>query len=197
MKKDTVMNLWSRNLVLASVLIGGLTLSSCSFGPRTYDDLKIESLETGIIHDSLFLGMYFKMPRDDFYNYCYEKNREGVFTHGQGNMSVAYDLGDQLSHPATLNFYPRFNPREKWISGMNTSVHYKDWAPWLKDRFAQPLMDDFAPVLEEWFGKSMVKVTKDGKPFYYILDGNMELTMTPLDDQMVDISITDLSQQSL
>jgi hypothetical protein len=49
-------------------------------------------------YDSLFLGIYFGMDRKEFYNYCWEMNKQKKFTHGPTNQSVEYRLDENVNH---------------------------------------------------------------------------------------------------
>ena len=63
-------------------------------------------LKSGVINDSLFLGLRFGMERREFFDHCWKINRQGIVTHGTENMSVMY-MSDDASHKKiAFNFYP-------------------------------------------------------------------------------------------
>src|SRR3954469_8689042 len=86
-----------------------ITESCTDSGIRQYDKVQKAELATGKRADSLFFGFYFGMPTKDFFGYCWQQNKKGIFTDGQNNMYVLYKLkNNELLHPASMNFYPDF-----------------------------------------------------------------------------------------
>src|SRR3954471_15648469 len=72
-----------------------------------YKRLVKSELTTGKRVDSIFLGIYFGMTSKQFFAYCWEMNKKGLFTDGQSNTAVLYRLNhNELKSPASMNFYP-------------------------------------------------------------------------------------------
>jgi len=123
-------------LWLIPVLITILLVSSCT--PKTkYDRMLKQELASGIRHDSLFMGLYLGMPAKEFYTHCWELNRKGLIRQGTRNMTVAYQIKDELKYPATMDFYPEFVSDK--ISEMPVRFVYNGWAPWNKKLSADSL----------------------------------------------------------
>ncbi|MEZ5071625.1 MAG: hypothetical protein R2751_11820 [Bacteroidales bacterium] len=112
-----------RNLILFLSLA---VLAACSPGAR-YDRMLKRELASGVRQDSLFMGLYLGMTDKDFYTRCWKLNKEGLVKQGTNNTSVEYQTLDELSHPATMNFYPRFCDGK--ITTMPVRFIYNGWAP--------------------------------------------------------------------
>ena len=68
---------------------------------------------SGVIQDSLFLGLKFGMEKQEFFDHCRKINREGLVTHGTENMSVMYLFEDAADQKIAFNFYPKFKNNKK------------------------------------------------------------------------------------
>ena len=60
-------------------------------------------LKSGVINDSLFLGLRFGMEQKEFFDHCWKINRQGIVTHGTENMSVMYVFEDGSNKKIAFN----------------------------------------------------------------------------------------------
>ena len=121
-------------MVLAAIAV--LIVGGCSPG-KTYERRLNRELASGVRYDSLFMGISFGMTQDEFFNHCWKMNKDSVVRQGTANMSVQYDLNEELKYPATMNFYPVFGDGK--IVEMPVRFIYNGWAPWNKELSAAKL----------------------------------------------------------
>lgn len=131
-------------IIVCSVIICGCTDNS---GYGKYEKLVKKELARNVREDSLFLGMKFGMTSKEFYAHCWELNKKGLLTDGNNNTAVLYKLDKELSHPASMNFYPDFH--ENKIYRMKTDFSYNAWAPWNKQLFADSLQLDVVKLYKK------------------------------------------------
>jgi hypothetical protein len=77
---------------------------------KQYNRLVKSELASNKRVDSIFFDIKFGMTGKDFFAYCWEMNRKGLFTDGQSNTAVLYRLNhNELKYPASMNFYPEMD----------------------------------------------------------------------------------------
>ncbi|MEN8202172.1 MAG: hypothetical protein ABFS28_06200 [Bacteroidota bacterium] len=176
-------------------IVAGLMVSACSPGER-YERRLDRELASGIRHDSLFMGIYFGMTDKDFYTHCWNLNRKGVIRQGTSNLSVEYQVEEELKHPATMNFYPVFGQGR--IVEMPVRFIYNGWAPWNKEYSAESLSLDVLNWYQKIYGNGFIKVThpERGKAFTKI-DGNRRITIYTENDMHVWAVFTDMLAEGI
>lgn len=177
-------------LIFLTALIAG----SCS--PRkTYERRLKRELTSGVRYDSLFLGLSMGMTSEEFYKHCWGLNRDSIVRQGTANMSVQYDLNQELDYPATMNFYPIFN--ENSIVEMPVRFIYNGWAPWNKELSADNLAKDVKRWYEEIYGKGFITISHpmNGEA-YTKIDGNRRITIYVENDLYVWAIFTDMLYKS-
>jgi hypothetical protein len=144
-------------------------------------------------YDSLFLGFFFGMEKKQFYDYCWEMNRQNKFTHGPANMEVEYRL-NELDNAVMMRFYPSFH-RDR-IYEMPVTFTYEAWAPWNRSLQADSLLERMLPVFEKWYGEGfrIVQHPSQGK-VYVKRDGYRRINLFIRDDQFVQAVITDMDAE--
>ncbi len=145
-------------------------------------------------YDTLFLGFSLGMERQVFYDYCWQKNKEKLFTHGPTNQMIQYKLIGELDQPVYMRFYPYFY-KDK-ISEMDVTFEYEGWAPWNQQYSADTLLVHILPVFEKWYGKGFKPVeTRRRGVVYYKRDGYRRITIFRKDDQYVEALFTDVRDE--
>ncbi len=181
--------MYRKIFMIASMAL--LILSACR---SDYEKMVLREKESGIRHDSLFLGLYFGMNRKDFYAHCWELNKQGLIRQGGDNSTVLYELKDELAYPAQMDFYPKFH--EDKIYEMPVTFTYEAWAPWNKHMFADSLKLDLLDFLEEWYGEGFIPVEHPQKKnikAHVKIDGNRRIfVISEVDDKSVKVTFTDL-----
>ena len=141
--------------------------------------------------DSLFLGTYFGMEKKEFFEYCWEMNRQKKFIHGPTNQSVEYKLVGELEYPVTMRFYPSFH--QDRIYEMPVTFNYEGWAPWNKQFSADTLLVNMVDVFKRWYGEDFKELEhKTMGKVYYRMDGHRRINLFRKDDQYVQAVFTDL-----
>jgi len=161
------------------------------FSCRSEYHQKVEkALASGNRNDSLFLEIKFGMTRNEFYDHCWELNKECLVSHGPGNATVYYPL-TELKHQASMNFYPHFY-QEK-IYQMPVIFNYDAWAPWNTELGSDSLRWDVLELMEKWYGDDFFKVEDPDGGFAHVkIDGNRRIMITKAGDRTVEVLYTDL-----
>jgi hypothetical protein len=176
--------------LLAVVILFSAIIHGCDETSK-YQKMLEREMAKEVRNDSLFLGYYLGMPKDDFYSHSWTLNKQKKIMQGPQNMSVEYELKD-LSHLATMNFYPQFHDNK--IYKMPVSISYKGWAPWNRNLWADSLQQDVIKMLEKWYGKKLIlDETLRDDTTYVTIDGNREIKVFIENDQSVNVIFTDLT----
>lgn len=174
------------------LMCAGILLISCSPG-ATYERRLKKELASGIRYDSLFLGISLGMTSKEFYTHCWKLNRDSLARQGTANMTVEYQVKDELKAPATVNFYPDFE--EDRIVEMPVRIIYNGWAPWNQSLSSDSLQLDVLHWYKEVYGNNFLEVEhpKHGKAFVQIR-GNRRITIFTEDEKRVVVLFKDMSQ---
>ncbi len=170
-------------------------LANCTdSGFRQYETLMKNEIESGKRADSIFFGIFFGMTNKQFFTYCWEMNKKGIFTDGENNMYVLYKLkNNELKHRTSMNFYPDFYQNK--IYKMRVNFQYDAWAPWNKQLYADSLLPDVLQLYKAWYrqGNPFIKIDDKEKGTLYVkVDGNRRITIGRYDDMLVKVDYTDL-----
>lgn len=181
---------------LTGILLIVLTIMfGCSQddGSRKYERLVKNELAAKKRVDSIFFDIHLGMVRKDFYTYCWEMNKKGIFTDGAGNNYVLFKLKNELNYPADMNFYPDFNDSTIWR--MRVNIQYEGWAPWNKHLNADSLLPDVLAMCNKWYsgGNPFIRLNDEKSgPVYVKVDGNRKIAIKKADDIIVHVAISDL-----
>jgi|TARA_B110000503_G_scaffold133021_1_gene209827 hypothetical protein len=183
-----------KTMRVSNYIIALIFFSAFGCDPKNeLSSLAEEEISSGVVQDSLFLGLYFGIDKQAFYDHCWKINREGIVTHGTENMSVLYALKDLNDVDISFNFYPEFldNKTHKY----RATFHYVSWAPWNKELQSGYLLKVLPAILEGWYGGNKFIKIKDKKgPHYYKIDGNRQIDLYMKDDRLVVANFTDLKK---
>ncbi len=174
-----------------SLCLFAAALSGCSAENEiTYEGLIEEALSSGERRDSLFLGYYLGMSREDFRAHSWDMNQRGIVS---GLTKVHYRTGDWLPYDANLEFFPDFN--EDRISTMPVSIHYSAWAPWNRERSSDSLKVHLKDYFEEKFDQKFHRMLlpDQNRPGYFSAAGNRAISIWRRDDMLVNFEIRDIS----
>ena len=157
------------------VLNGFLLLSGCNKKAQ-YERLVKEGLESGVRHDTLFLGLYLGMTSEDFFKQCWALNQKGIIRQGEGNTSVLFVMEEDFKARVDANFYPTFIDDK--IYELPVKYNYKAWTPWDKRFSADSLQVELLDLYEGWYGKGFMELehASRGKAFVKI-DGNRRISL--------------------
>lgn len=173
------------------IIISGFIISGCS--PRSKYERRLKhELASGVRYDSLFLGLYFRMPEKEFYVHCWNLNHKGLIKQGESNTTAEYELKDELKYPALMDFYPKFIQGK--IFEMPVSFKYKGWAPWNKTLSSENLEKEVLKWYEKVYGDGFIKVKHPLHGTAYVkINGNRRITIFIQDDLHVWAVLTDMS----
>ncbi len=138
-----------------------------------YQRLVRKELAKGIRVDEVYLDIYLGMPQQEFYDYCWEMNRENKMQQGPSNMTVQVDMSDTLRHPSKMFFYPTFVDGK--IASVPMSFSYDAWAPWNKQLATDSLLVDVVDALGRWYGE-LERMGDSERGYVYVrVDGNRQV----------------------
>lgn len=181
-------------IILIWALGAVVLLSSCMNDP--YEEMKSRELGSEVRYDSILLGLKFGMSRQQFFDRFWELNKQKIVREGPANSSVQYPLKDQLGSAGVLQFYPNFHQEKAYE--VQASFYYDGWAPWNRHLFADSLKPKVRDLLADWYDVEFIELkdTKAGDVFVRI-DGNRRIVIGVRDEQIVDVSITDMTVADL
>lgn len=185
-----------RKSILASIVVVFLfTLPGCSSSGGEYGSLVRKEMKSGKRVDSIFFDINFGMSSKQFFGYCWEMNKKGLFTDGVNNSYVLYKLNNgELAYPASMNFYPDFY-KDK-LFRMRVEYQYNEWAPWNKKLYSEFLIKDILRMYKKTYaiGNSFITVNDDKRGEIYVkIDGNRRIIIGRFDDRIVKVDFTDLT----
>lgn len=174
------------------ILIPAAIMNTACQEKTPYQAMVASELSRNERVDSLFLGIKLGMTRKEFYDHCWQLNKQQLVMQAPNNQAVHYDLPAELNSPAYLRFYPLFH--EDKIYEMPVSFTYSGWAPWNKALWSDSLLTDVKSLYEKWYGDGFMTVhDQSGKKIYIKVDGNRQISLYKLDDQVVQAVFTDLT----
>lgn len=173
------------------MLIFSLALTGCN-QKLEYEEWAEQELTKEAQQDSLFLGYYLGMTKQEFYDHSWSLNKQKKVIQGDGNKSVMYEV-DELNHKAKMNFYPKFY--EDKIHIMPVRYSYNGWAPWNKDLWSDSLLVDLLDLYEEKYNTDFKEIDHPDfdRSAYVSIQGNRSISMFKQDDQHVLVTFTDLN----
>ena len=190
------MNFKSLTRIAYVLIVIGLIISCEDSVENQYRKYEKSEMAKGIRKDSLFMGLYFQMPKEEFRTYCFDKNIEGKFKQGGNKNSTWVESKlDGTFYPAAINFYPEF--KDDKISELNAAIYYKNAV--YKDGIFEmdSLMLDVLNLMGKWYGGEIFKIKS---PFFYkedvyvMVDGNKRITIYPdSSGQMINLWYVDLT----
>ena len=163
-------------------------LYSCEVNP--YLLLEKRELETGLVYDSLFLGVKFKMTSKEFYAHCWDLNKKELITQGPSNNSVRFILQSKSNDgKIEMLFYPVFNKDS--IYEVNSTFSYIGWN---RNLFSNFLIEEVKEIMEDWYGSNFITIknSKNDKMLYATVNGNRRIAITIVDDSKVRVRFTNL-----
>lgn len=174
-----------------------LLIIGCAKTPeKRFLEHQKQELATGIRNDSLFMGLYLKMPLKEFREYCFDMNLKGKFKQG-GTKSpnwVESKLGG-MDYPAAITFYPNF--KNDSISEMKAAIYY-DNAVFKDSTFERDsLLLDVFGKMDKWYGGETFKIKSQlfyKEDVYVKLNGNRRVTIYPdASGQVINLWYVDLT----
>lgn len=148
--------------------------------------------EGEVKEDTLFLGYYFGMPLQEFFDYSFELNAKGIITNGSGAEIVKKE--NRLKADARMSFYPEF--KDGRIYMMPVVYSYLGWAPWNTHLSSDSLLTDLISHYQDSLNITFKRFEQDTMPEVYYLNRmhNKEIRMHTMSGSKVLVNFTDLSQ---
>lgn len=161
------------------------------------NDQKLNKTETEESDENeLLYGLHLGMSLQEFYDYCWNKNQEGLFHDGGFYHQVMVEIEDGFSHPVQFFFLSLFDEKDI-LYAQKCKFRYKNWAPWKEDTYNDKLMGEVLHFLKPYFGDDFEQSIKKKTLYYLDIDGRrkVELYTMPLDDTYVHMDIYELRSQ--
>ena len=164
-----------------------------------YDSYVSRELSKNMESDSLIFGMRMGQTKKEFFDQCWQLNKDKVLSQGDGNATVKYleplDSLNENTKRKSLLFYGEFDDNNI-MYGMDMAYEYTGWALWNEEYHSQPLMDDLkAQFLRDYGGNEFIEIdiNKDDYKAYVKIDGNRQILMYPQNNKTVIVKIEDLN----
>jgi len=154
-------------------------------------------LKTEVVHEDLILGLKIGQTQKEFYDHCWQLNKEKIVHQGPGNRFARHylllDSTAQDSKKVDMLFYGIFD-EEKVMHGMHMIMSYVGWSPWAKEYQANILLEELKKkYLREYAGNPFIEITIDEDiKAYAKVDGNRQIVLYPSSDKDVTVKIQDL-----
>lgn len=179
---------YSSYLIVFLIGISVTLFSSCNRNV-SYESLIQQGLNSDVRVDSLFLGYYFGMERQEFRDLSWQMNQQGLMT---GFVNIEYNF-DELKGRALKKFYPEFTDDK--ISRFPVTVSYNAWAPWNEEFWPEVLMVDLKEYFEEEYQTQFhwVYVPPLEKYAYVSVEGNREIRIYRDSESTAKIEYIDLT----
>ena len=187
-----------RRRISAKILLAlGVLITVYSCHQSDYAKLEKAELAKGVKYDSLFHGIQFGQSKKVFYDICWEKNRQGLFTAGNLKNYVNYTLNGDSSQIKDIEmfFYPEFDSEET-IIGMDLEYKYKAWAPWNEDLTSAKLLPILKDTLMNWYGGNQfmqIEGDESSDPIWVKVDGNRRIAIKAKDEERLQVKMVDLT----
>lgn len=184
MKSQNIFTLF----IISTLFLGSNFLSGCG-SEMDYEAMVKDQLASGVQNDSLFLGYYFGMEREEFRDYSWQKNQDGVLT---GFVDINYQI-DFLKSKATMTFYPEF--QDDKIVRIPVSIGYDAWAPWNEQYWPEALIEDLLEYYENEYGAdfTLVYVPEIEDQAFVSIDGNREIRIYKNGESTAMVDFIDLN----
>lgn len=186
----------SAYLMILGLMILGMAACQESTEEQ-YLKMEQEELASGLRYDSLFRGIHFAMKREEFMDYCFNKNLEDEFRQGgvKSGQWVECKLEDELRYPAAINFFPKF--QNSLITEMEAAIYYDNIALGDPVPKGDSLLQDVMRLMEKWYGKGFMKINS---PYFYKddvyvkVDGNRRITLyKDASEHLINVWYVDLT----
>lgn len=164
----------------------------CSCDQRSeYERLVQKELDSGARHDSLFLGYYLGMERQDFFDHSWDLNQQKKVT---GDAQVHYKI-EGLPSEATMTFYPDF--KNDRIHRIPAEIHFDSWAIWNRELYSDSLIVELIDLYEDDYGPGFIRTLHPElkKESWIKVDGNRRISVYRQDDMKVRVEFLDLTAE--
>lgn len=172
----------------------GITFAACE---SEYSKTVKRELKTGVIHEDLILDLKLGQTQKEFYDHCWELNKQGIVSQGSGNKfakhTMLLDSTAQNPEKVEMLFYGIFD-EEKVMHGMHMKFSYVRWSLWNEAYQSDVLVEKLQEkYLKEYPGNPFIEITvKEEVKAYAKIDGNREILIYPNSDKDVTVKIGDL-----
>lgn len=164
-----------------------LFLVSCE-QKSNYKQIVERELVKGVQNNELFLGYYFGMTEEDFFNHSWEMNKKGILT---GDTYIRYNL-DLFDKNARMRFYPEFKNGK--IFKMPVEISYDGWAPWNVELSSDSLIVDLMDLYQKKYNADFKRMyyPKLDKKVWIDVNGNRRIILRKQDERTVQVEFFDL-----
>lgn len=181
------------------LLLVSLSFACCE---SEYSRVVKKELASNVVYEDLIFGLKMGQSQKDFYDRCWQLNRQKLVSQGPGNRFAKHvmvlDSTSQNTEKVEMLFYGMFD-ENKIMHGMHMIMSYIKWAPWNENFHSKALMENLQEkYIKEYPGNPFIKIDIDGdvKAFAKV-DGNRQILMYPTSDKDVTVKIKDLRQEDL
>jgi len=166
-----------------------------------YDQYVKRELAKGIENKELIFDLELGMTRQQFYDICWQLNKEKIVSQGPKNQFVKYILepGTIIGEEDRIEmlFYGIFD-KELIMRGLDFQFSYPKWAVWNDDYHSTELLKSIQQYFLDTFpGNEFIEVSlgQEGLYSYIKIDGNRQILIYPKDTKDVVVKVEDLEHK--
>ncbi|NRB52615.1 MAG: hypothetical protein HRU41_33445 [Saprospiraceae bacterium] len=178
------------------IMLAVVSLSACK---SEYEQRVEKELASGVTQDSLILGLRMGLSKQEYFDACWELNRQQQINSGTGDASAHYITDRDSNGLNTLRskdvlFFGVFD-EEDIMRGMQMTYSFVAWAPWNRNMQSDSLLlhlrDEF---LLDYPGNDFIelKLKEAENPALVKIDGNRQILMYAKGKKDVVVKIEDL-----
>ena len=184
---------------ILSLLLLAASLVSCKSEYQQYVDRELAS---GTTRDSLIFGMEMGQTKKDFYEICWDLNKQKLISQGTGNQTARFITGrDSLGNTSVdskdMLFYGIFD-EDDVMRGMDMTYSFFAWAPWNREKQSDSLLLHLRDEYEGGYpGNEFIEIDIKASevPALVKIDGNRQILMYVKNDKDVVVKIEDLNHK--
>ncbi len=176
------------------------TLALFSACQSEYDKTVKQEINSGLRHDTLLFNLTVGDTKKEFFEKCWQLNKEQLISQGSGNKYAKYFMEPDLTADSTKRvevlFFGIFD-KQNIMHGMEMKMSFTAWAPWNKEHQSDQLMSYMEErYMRQYAGNPFIKIDVDEQIKALVkVDGNRQILMFPLDNQRISVKITDLTHK--
>ena len=173
-----------------------IILSSCE---SEYSKLVKTEVKTGVVYDELFLGLKIGETKKQFFDKCWELNKQKLVSQGSGNKYAKYVLDisteQDTADKVITHFYGIFD-KDEVMYGMEFKMSSESWSPWNKHYHSEALIERLKKYYMRKYGNNQfITLDAKGNETFAKVDGNRQILIYKLTDKDVSVKITDLRKR--
>lgn len=180
-------------------LLGMVVLMMSNYHCKSdYEEMVSSELAKDVRSDSLIFGMSIGQTKKDFFETCWNLNKEKLISQGTGNLYAKYIEPYDSINPdpfrKEMQFYGIFDKNDI-MRGMDIIYTYTAWSPWDSKYHADSLIVELKEdLLQDYDGNEFIQIQlpEINKSAFVKIDGNRRILLYPKSKNQVALKFEDI-----